>query len=242
MFNRLTERFVYQFIVVSENLRETLIRDHGIPLDKIIKIYNGIELDLYQHHIESRVKIRNELCVGNEELLVDTVGRLVYQKGFEFLLKSVPKVLKSFPKTKFFLVGDGPLKMKLENLARELGIMECCILSGFRDNIPEVLSSLDVFVLPSIMEGHPIAILEAMAMAKPIVATDINGIREEIENGKTGILVSPEDPQALAEAIILLLKDRFKARELGMTARKQAEEMFNLNRQLALCEEVYKEL
>ena len=240
--DRLTERFVDQFIVVSESLRKTIIRNHGIQPDKVIKIYNGIELDQYQPHPGSREKIRKEFLISEEEFLVGTAGRLVYEKGFEFLIRSVQKVLKTFPKTKFLLVGDGPLKMKLENLARELGIMEYCIFSGFRDDIPEILSSLDLFVLPSILEGHPIVILEAMAMAKPIVASDINGVREQIENGRTGVLVPRGDPQALAEAINQLLKDKSKAKALGMEARKRAEAMFDLKHQIPLYEEVYKQL
>ncbi len=240
--DRLTERFVDQFIVVSESLRKTIIRNHGIQPDKVIKIYNGIELDQYQPHPGSREKIRKEFLISEEEFLVGTAGRLVYEKGIEFLIRSVQKVLKTFPKTKFLLVGDGPLKMKLENLARELGIMEYCIFSGFRDDIPEILSSLDLFVLPSILEGHPIVILEAMAMAKPIVASDINGVREQIENGRTGVLVPRGDPQALAEAINQMLKERIEANKLGMEARKQVEEIFDIRRQVALHEEVYKGL
>ncbi len=240
--DRLTERFVDQFIVVSESLRKTIIRNHGIQPDKVIKIYNGIELDQYQPHPGSREKIRKDFLISEEEFLVGTAGRLVYEKGFEFLIRSVQKVLKTFPKTKFLLVGDGPLKMKLENLARELGIMEYCIFSGFRDDIPEILSSLDLFVLPSILEGHPIVILEAMAMAKPIVASDINGVREQIENGRTGVLVPRGDPQALAEAIKQMLKERIVAKKLGMEARKQVEEIFDIRRQVALHEEVYKGL
>jgi glycosyltransferase involved in cell wall biosynthesis len=240
--DRLTERFVDQFIVVSESLRKTIIRNHGIQPDKVIKIYNGIELDQYQPHPGSREKIRKDFLISEEEFLVGAAGRLVYEKGFEFLIRSVQKVLKTFPKTKFLLVGDGPLKMKLESLARELGIMEYCIFSGFRDDIPEILSSLDLFVLPSILEGHPIVILEAMAMAKPIVASDINGVREQIENGRTGVLVPRGDPQALAEAINQMLKERIEAKKLGMEARKQVEETFDIRRQVALHEEVYKGL
>jgi len=209
--DRITERFVDRFIVVSDSLREILVTHHGIRPDKIIKIYPGVELDQYQPSDEAKEKIRRECRVREDEFLVGSVGRLVYQKGFEFLLKGVPSVLQSFPKTKFIVVGDGPFKLKLETLAKELRILENCMFVGFRDDIGDVLSSLDVFVLPSILEGHPYAILEAMAMARAIVTTDINGIREGIEDGKTGILVPPGNPQALAEAITRLFKDRVKA-------------------------------
>ena len=240
--DRLTQRFVNKFIVVSQSLQEFLIKEHGIAPDKVTKIYNGIELDQYKPNLGPSGKFRKEFLAGEDELVVGSVGRLTYEKGHEFLLKSMPKVLESFPRTKFVLVGDGQLKLKLENLAKELEISQTCMFLGFRDDIPQVLSSFDVFVLPSIMEGHPIAILEAMAMAKPIVASDINGIREQIENGRTGILVPPGDPQALAEGINQMLKDRTQAKKLGTEARKQVEEMFDIEQQVALHEEVYKEL
>ncbi len=240
--DRLTQRFVNKFIVVSQSLQEFLIKEHGIAPDKVTKIYNGIELDQYKPNLGPSDKFRKEFLARKDELVVGSVGRITYEKGHEFLLKSVPKVLESFPRTKFVLVGDGQLKLKLESLARELEISQTCMFLGFRDDIPQVLSSFDVFVLPSIMEGHPIAILEAMAMAKPIVASDINGIREQIENRRTGLLVPPGDPQALAKAINQMLKDRNKARKMGIEARKRVDEMYDIKRQVALHEEVYKEI
>ena len=214
--DRITERFVNKFIVVSESLRECLIGDHKIAPGRITKIYNGIELDRYKPVLDPDEKIRKEFLGEGGGFVVGSVGRLVHEKGYEFLVKAIQMVLDVFPKTKLVIVGDGPLKVKLETLARDLRILQNRIFVGFRDDIPEVLSSLDVFVLPSIMEGHPIAILEAMAMARPIVATDIDGIREQITNGRTGILVRPRDPQALATGITELLKDRAKAKTMGM--------------------------
>jgi glycosyltransferase involved in cell wall biosynthesis len=240
--DRITEQFVNKFVVVSENLRESLIRDHGIAPERITKIYNGIELDRYRPSLECQGSFRTECLVGKDDFLVGSVGRLVYEKGYEFLLKATPLILASCPRAKIVIVGDGPLKSKLRNLTRELGIVESCLFVGFREDIANILSSLDVFVLPSIMEGLPIVILEAMAMAKPIVASDIDGIREQVENGRTGILIPPREPQALAEGINQLLKDRFQAQGFGMEARKQVEEMFDIRRQVALHEEVYKGL
>ncbi len=240
--DRLTQRFVNKFIVVSQSLQEFLIKEHGIAPDKVTNIYNGIELDQYKPNFGPSDNFRKEFLAREDELVVGSVGRLTYEKGHEFLLRSMPKVLESFPRTKFVLVGDGQLKLKLENLAKELEISQTCMFLGFRDDIPQVLSSFDVFVLPSIMEGHPIAILEAMAMAKPIVASDINGIREQIENRRTGLLVPPGDPQALAKAINQMLKDRNKARKMGIEARKRVDEMYDIKHQVALHEEVYKEI
>ena len=154
----------------------------------------------------------------------------------------MPLVFQEYPGTRLILVGDGPLQEDLRDEVRDLGIEASVFFVGFRIDIPAVLAALDLLVVPSVLEGFPMITLEAMAMAKPIVATDINGIREEIHNGKTGILMPPADPQALAEAINQLLKDKFKAKALGMEARKRAEAMFDLKHQIPLYEELYKQL
>ncbi len=240
--DRMTEGVVDRFIAVSESLREDLVTHHRIHPDKVLTIYNGIELDQYKARVEGAERVRREFLMKEDQFLVGTIGRLVYQKGLDSFLKAVPKVLDAFPNTTIVLIGDGPLKGELESLSKELGVLEKCIFAGFREDIRDILSALDVFALPSILEGHPVVILEAMAMEKPIVATDINGVREGIENGRTGILVPPGDPQALGEAINEFLKDGAKGRKFGMEARKQVEEMFDLKRQVALHEEAYKAL
>lgn len=239
--DRLTERYVDRFIVVSEVLKETLIKGHKIPPHKVVRIYNGIEIGQYRHDA-TYADLRKEWGVPSHVPLIGAIGRLVWQKGLTHLLQAMPLVFQEYPDTRLILVGDGPLQEDLRDQVRDLGIEASVFFVGFRIDIPAVLAALDLLVVPSVLEGFPMTTLEAMAMAKPIVATDINGIREEIHNGKTGILIPPADPQALAEGIKQMLKDRTQAKNLGTEARKHVEEMFDIKQQVALHEEVYEEL
>ncbi len=239
--DRLTERYVDRFIVVSEVLKETLIKGHKIPPHKVVRIYNGIEIGRYRHDA-TYADLRKEWGVPSHVPLIGAIGRLVWQKGLTHLLQAMPLVFQEYPDTRLILVGDGPLQEDLRDQVRDLGIEASVFFVGFRIDIPAVLAALDLLVVPSVLEGFPMTTLEAMAMAKPIVATDINGIREEIHNGKTGILMPPADPQALAEGIKQMLKDRTQAKNLGTEARKHVEEMFDIKQQVALHEEVYEEL
>jgi len=238
--DRFTERFVDKFIVVSEALRKTLIEGHKIPPEKVVRIYNGIELDKYDPELYSREKVRRELRIGSDVPLVGAIGRLVWQKGFPFFIRSASYVLRAIPNAKFLLVGDGPLRSELEDMIEELGLAENFVLAGFREDIPEVLAALDVLVLSSLKEGLPMILLEGMAMARPVVATQIEGISEVVEHGKTGILVPPEDPQALAEGIIALLRDKDKAWCMGQAGRKRVEEKFSVEEMVRRTQEVYE--
>jgi glycosyltransferase involved in cell wall biosynthesis len=130
------------------------------------------------------------------------------------------------------------LKLK----SKRLGLEDKLIFTGFRSDIKEVLASIDVFVMPSLLEGLPMTLLEAMAMGTPIVATDIDGITEVLDNGKTGLLVPPKDTKALTDAITYLLVHSDKAYQIGLTARKVVEERFRVDVMVQKVEEVYEEL
>jgi len=141
---------------------------------------------------------------------------------------------------RYLIVGKGELKESLRVKVKRLKLEEKVIFTGFRQDIKEILSALDILVLFSIREGHPIVLLEAMAMGKPIVATDIEGVNETVVNGVTGILVPPKDPSALAEAIVCLLRDKKKAQEMGQAGRRVVEEKFNLKDKIEQHKQLYE--
>jgi len=243
-FDRFSERYVGRFITVSEVLRKTLINQHKIPEGKVEKIYNGIELNEYQpgNSDESFKRIRSEYNIGEDIFLIGAVGRMVWQKGFEYLIECVPEIVKTYPDTKILIVGDGPLLEKLKSLSQELELGKNIIFAGFRSDIKEILSAIDVLAIPSLLEGFPMVTLEAMAMAKPIVATNIDGITEQITDGVDGILVPPKNPSALAKAIIKVLNDKEFARTMGLTARERVEREFSVEKMVAETEKVYLSL
>jgi glycosyltransferase involved in cell wall biosynthesis len=244
LFDRFSERFVDRFLVVSDVLRTKMIGEHGILVEKVVRIYNGIEVNHYLPRGEngSRAKIRNEFNIDADALLIGSVGRLVWQKGFEHLIQAMPTVLSEFPQTKVLIVGEGPLRDDLEALPQKLKIEKHIIFANFRKDVKEILSAIDILVVPSLLEGFPMITLEGMAMAKPIIATRIDGITEQIIDGESGILIPPRDPDALAEAIIGLGRNKNSAQTLGLEARRRVEEQFTVEKMVSETEKVYQSL
>jgi glycosyltransferase involved in cell wall biosynthesis len=140
------------------------------------------------------------------------------------------------------IVGDGPEEAHLKRLANDLGISQFCTFTGLRFDVAELLSAFDIFVLSSVLEGLPRVVIEAMVMARPIVATDINGVREELVHNETGLLVPAGDPKALGDAIIKILNDQQMAKCLGREAREFAKRVFDLRDTLANVEMLYEEV
>jgi len=246
VFNRFSERFVDRFMVVSDALEKIMIEKHGIAPQRVVKIYNGIEKDEYcienEETVCRRSKFRKESSLGEDIPVIGVIGRLVWQKGFEYFIEAIPNVLKKFPNAMFLIVGEGELKDELKLKSKILKLEDKIIFTGFMNDIKDVLSSIDILVIPSLREGLPVVLLEAMAMMKPIVATKIEGIMEILENGLIGVLVSPKDPQILSEAIVDLLIHKDKARQMGFAARKIVEERFGVDIMVQKVEGVYEEL
>jgi len=243
-FDRFSERCVDRFIVISDELKKFLIDKHKIPPENIFKIYNGIELNEYHpdNSDKSSMKIRKEFGINKDEFLIAGIGRLVWQKGFEYLIDAVPRITKQIAKIKFLIVGEGPLKESLIEKSKKLEVEDKIVFTGFRSDIKEILTSIDILVMPSLREGFPMVTLEAMAMVKPIVATDINGIREQIDHDENGLLILPENPEAIADAIIFLFNNKEKSEQLGFAARKRAEEKFSIEEMIRKTKAVYEEL
>jgi len=243
VLDRTTDKYVDRFIVVSDVLKNTLITMRRMPPEKITKIYNGIEIDHYDPKTTaSRVKIRDIFGVNKDNILLGALGRMVWQKGFEFLIRTIQDVSKTHREIKVIIVGAGLLKKELENLCRQLKVEDKTIFAGFRSDIKEILSAVDIVVIPSLLEGFPMLTLEAMAMEKPIVATRIDGITEQITDGVEGILVQPGEPIALAAAINKVIENKEFARSLGLAARKKVEKEFTVEKMISETEKVYKSL
>ncbi len=244
VLDRFSERFVDRYIVVSEALRKRLIEKHKIPSKKIVKIYNGVEIDSDASRLmpDVRKKIMEELMIPENAMLAGTIGRLVWQKGLIYFIQAIKEINARWKMqdVRYLIVGEGKERNNLEQIINKLGLSDKVIFTGFCNDIKEILYSLDVFVLPSIREGQPIALLEAMATGTPIVATDIEGVNETIVDGITGILVPPKNPSALAEAIVCLLKDKKKAQEMGQAGRMVVEEKFNLKDKMEQHKRLYE--
>jgi glycosyltransferase involved in cell wall biosynthesis len=236
-----SQRYVEHFIVVSDSLKQFLIEMKGIPAKQITKIHNGIELDQYNPDAEF-CDLRKEFEMPSNDPLIGAIGRMVWQKGFEYLIHSLPEIIDINPGAKILFVGEGPLKNDLRKLAEDLNVIDNVIFTGFRNDMQSILSSLDILVVPSLLEGFPMVILEGMAMAKPIIAASLPGILEQIESDKTGIIVPPKNSSAISSSIIDLLKNKNKAFRLGRKAREFVLENFTVQKMICKTEQVYQEL
>ncbi|MEW5767278.1 MAG: glycosyltransferase [bacterium] len=234
--------FTDLIIANSEGVKNSCLKA-GLPSEKLIVIPNSCDLARFDQR-KDQGKIKSDLGIRDDSLLVGTVGNFKpqQQKGQQFLIQAAPEVLSLFPEAIFILVGDGPQREKIERLAVELSISEKVRFLGQRRDVPDILSCLDVFVLPSLYEGLPNVVLEAMACRLPVVGTDVGGTNELVLDGQTGILVPPKDPERLAEAIVTLLRDKGLTRRMAEAGRKRVEEEFSLERMVNSVEEVYDRL
>lgn len=189
-----------RYIAVSGQIAGLLVERFGVPASKVEVIYNAIRLERFR--APARPDLRASL-LGDGRALVLTCARLDAQKGLRTLLQAAVE----FPDTTFALAGEGPERAALEAYAGELGVAGRVRFLGHRDDIPELLAACDVFALPSLYEGSPVSVLEAMAAGRAVVSSDIGGTNEVVENGRTGVLVAPRDPAALAGALRRVLDE-----------------------------------
>ena len=239
LYGTLTSRIV----AISEHIREVMIRS-GLKPGQVTTISTAINLRQFAPRAKDQ-NLLKELNFPAGCAIIGIVARLTERKGFKNLFEAV-KILADQGRTiRCLVVGGGASSEKiaaLKNHAVTLGISNNILLTGRRGDIPEILSLLDVFILPSLAEGLGRSMLEAMSAGKPIVASAVGGIPEAIEDGKSGLLVPPDDSRALAQAIALLLDHPEKAQELGRASRLRAEQLFDQNKMIDSICALYEEL
>jgi glycosyltransferase involved in cell wall biosynthesis len=206
-------------IAVSRSTREFLVRRRFVPEDRVRLIWNGAPLDEFAPVPPGRAaRVRRELRLPDDALVVGAIGRLNAQKGHRVLLEAAARVLPRHPRARVVIAGDGDLRQELERQAGALGIAERVVFAGHRTDVPDLLGALDAFCISSLYEGTPLALFEAMASGKAIVSTSVDGCREILEDGRTGLLVRPADPAALAEGLDRLLASPDLREALGREA------------------------
>lgn len=227
-----------KLIALSEHVKKYMLATGIRDANKIEVVYYGLDWSKYDN-LGDYSYIRKEFKIGEEEKLIGTVARLTEQKGLNYLLKAFARVLETEPKCKLIIVGRGGLEKELKDLSRKLRIEDKVIFTGFRKDIPEIMSNIDIFVLPSLWEGLGLVLLEAMAAKKPIVATNVGAIPEIVLDGKTGILVLPANTEALADGILRLIKQRNLAKTMGEAGRERLEVHFGIEKMVKKTERIY---
>jgi glycosyltransferase involved in cell wall biosynthesis len=242
LLERLLAKITDRIVTLTDRGAEEHVRFHIAGAEKFATIHSGIVLAHFRSvRVDPAVK-RKELGLPPEGPIVGTVGRLVPIKGQVWLLKAAPLVLAEFPQACFVIIGDGPLLGELKELTAKLGIGLRVMFLGAREDVSECLAALDLFVLPSLNEGMGRVLLEAMAEGCPVVATRVGGIPDIVNDGTTGLLVPPRDDRALAEAILILLRDRSRRAAYGEASRRHVDGRFDVETMVRDIERLYDEV
>jgi glycosyltransferase involved in cell wall biosynthesis len=233
-------RFADRVVANADAVKDFVIETEGCPADKIIVIPNGINDEFVAN--DARDKERAALGLGPRDRVVGTLGRLAWKKGQEYFLSAAAEILKEEPRVTFVLVGDGPLRAQLEEQARALGIAARVKFLGQRLDSQTVISLFDIFVLPSVIEGMPNALLEAMALEKPVVVTNAGGNAEVVQDGTTGFVVPTRQPTAMAQRILQLLRHEALAQGFAAAARRSVRQQYSFHQTLQAMETLYEDM
>lgn len=223
-------------ISVSDSVRSQIVR--YVPEDRVLTIYNGISPNKFgDYPLEDS---RLLLGLSSEDQIVGTVARLIPSKGVKTLLEAISLITKILPRLHLVVVGDGRERNRLEQYSKRLGLESKVHFLGWRDDVPGLMAGWDCFALPSLSEGFSLSVLEAMASRLPVVVSDLPALREAVVPGKGGLVVIPGNAPELAAALLHVLKDRDKARAMGVFNRERVDAFFGEDRMVRCTRALYE--
>ncbi len=239
---RFAGRFCDRIIALTELEKKDMVRFKFAPEGKIDVISQGLELDNYKRRPESGAAVRRSLGIPEDGLLVGMAGRLEPVKGPDIFIEAAGMVAKDRPAAYFLVAGEGDMKEALIKRADELGIEDRIKFAGWRDDMPDIMSALDIFVLPSLNEAVGMALVEAQAAGVACVASRVGGVPEVLADGRTGLLVEPSNPRGLADAIMELLLDKDKRLKFAAAGHPFVSVKFSAEEMARRVSELYMSL
>jgi glycosyltransferase involved in cell wall biosynthesis len=234
-------RLPHVVTTTGEAVRQELITRNRLSPSRVISIPTGVDLERF-HPQPPDAALRKSLGLGSQGPLVGAVTFLRPEKGMEVLIEAVRLLKNTVPTLKCLIIGDGGEKLTLLARIRDLGLEHCVHLVGFRQDIPALLSLLDVVVIPSFEEGIPQSLTQALAMERPVVASAVGGVPEVVKDGVTGLLVPPRNPAVLAEKISFILNNPSTGARMGKSGRQVIQERYSMECMLTQTENVYRRL
>ncbi len=235
-FSRWKHRQVDCFIAASEAIRQILLAD-GVPEERTVTVHEGIDVE---HVLASpTVDVHQTFFLPHGSPVVGNIAALVPHKGQRHLIEAAHLVVQKVPDVRFVILGEGELRESLERLVREYHLEKHVLLPGFRTDVLGCLKSFDLFVMSSVTEGLGTSLLDAMACSRAIVATTAGGIPEVVEQGVTGVLVPPRDHEAMADAIVSLIRDEPRRQSMGDAGFRRVNQRFTVERMVAATAAVY---
>jgi len=239
---RLTDPFCDLTTQVSRAGLERYVSVGAVPRYKIRFVPNGVYTEHFRPDSVTRRRMRNDL-EAQDAFIWLAVGRFYPAKDYTNMLTAFSRVMQERPEALLLIVGNGPLRPEMEGLAEKLGMKDRVRFLGFCPDVSEIMNAADAYVMSSAWEGTPLVLLEASSSALPIVATDVGGNREVVQDGVTGFLVPPKDPDALAKAMLRLMDlSEEERRRMGEEGRRHIEANYSLDRVVEMWEELYREL
>jgi glycosyltransferase involved in cell wall biosynthesis len=227
------------YIAISQKIKDVMVAD-GIPGRRIFVVHSGVD----PHRFSSATggKLRCEFDIKENQKVVLNVAYLADHKGHKYLVRAIPSVLEKLPGTRFLIVGEGEMLEKLKEIASKLGLKKELIFTGFREDVADFYKIADLYVMSSVQEGLGTSVLDALALAKPVVATSAGGLPEIILDGQTGRLVAPADPEALAQGIADMLTDTDRAASMAAAGRQLVLQDFSVDAMVAKNIGVYRRI
>jgi glycosyltransferase involved in cell wall biosynthesis len=243
MIERWVCRFTDLILVETEFIRSYGMH-HRVVRDpaKLVVVPMGVDLKKFSPSPHGPDNLRETLGFGAQDLVVGTVARLVPDKGLECFMRMAARIQAVRSDVRFLLVGDGPLREALARLAETLGIRPQVVFAGYRADVPALMEAMDLFVLPTLREGFGVVFAEAMAMGKATIGSRIGPVGEVVEDGVTGFLVPPEEPETFAARALELLGDERKRRAFGEAGRRRVEKLYDEARMCETIEQHFRRL
>ncbi len=223
-------------ITTGEHIRRELLQTHKIPAERIVSIPTGADTGRF-HARPPDLELKKRMGLPIDSPVITLVAVLRAQKRHELVIAAAAELIKVFPQARFLFVGDGPGRDRVEQEIRKAQLEDRILMTGYREDIPEILSFTDLGIISSVAEGIPQFLFQIMAMGKPVIATAVGGIPDIVASGVTGILIPPEDPAALVQAMVQALRDPESAGRLGEEGRRLVEKEYTVEK---MAEKVYR--
>ena len=238
----LLKNYTTRGMAVAKAVKEFMIKGRSVPEEKIDVVYNSTNMDRFVDFNNDEIQtIKKEYNIPENFKTIGTITRLREEKGNKYFIEAVSEIVKDFPETRFLIVGEGPLKADLINQAKELNVDKYVVFTGFTKNVPLMIAAFDVNVIPSLTEGCPSALIEAMMSKKAIVATDVGGISEILKDSVTGLIIASKNSSKIAESVKRFLKDDKMAQEMGLAAYKESTQ-FKVENIVLQHEKIYEQV
>ena len=247
VFHRFTYAHISKVLAISDVIHKNVLDTTPMTPDRVLTLHDSIDTDLFSPHCVDRFTVRRELGFEDNITVVGFVGRFSPGKGHEEFLEAASILSKERPHVRFLVVGEAShgeerYEQKIRALSHGLGLDRRVTFTGYREDIPEVMASFDIFAFPSHAESFGVVLIEAMAMERPVVSTNCDGVLDIVVDGETGIYVHPRNAPELAAALLRLIDNPGLGERMGKSGRRRVEELFNQRKQMRRLEEIYCDL